>query len=94
MQLFDLIESLDLGDFEYDERRSSERLGKRLLWLVTDTFTGRQKLEYAKDYDEAWPGTLENDRQLMDPRSKYITQYYIRPILRQVPPRTTRRPFL
>ena len=95
MQLFDLIETLDLGDLEYDERRTSERLGKRLLWLVTDTFTGKQKLEYAKDYDEVM-GSIrpqENDRKLMDPRSKYITQYYIRPILRQVPPRNNETSF-
>ena len=92
-QLFDLIESLDLGDLEYDERRTSERIGKRLLWLVTDTF-GKQKLEYAKDYDEVMAKyALENDRQLMDPRSKYITQYYIRPILRQVPPRNNETSF-
>ena len=94
MQLFDLIETLDLGDLEYDERRTSERLGKRLLWLVTDTFTGRQKLEYAKDYDEVMAKyALENDRQLMDPRSKHITKYYIRPILRQVPPRNAETSF-
>ena len=94
MQLFDLIETLDLGDLEYDERRTSERLGKRLLWLVTDTFTGRQRLEYAKDYDEVLQRyALENDRQLMDPRSKYITAFYIRPILRQVPPRNNETSF-
>ena len=41
-----------------------------------------------------WPEyALENDRKLMDPRSKYITQYYIRPILRQVPPRNTETSF-
>ena len=79
LELFDLIESLDLGDLEYDERRCSERLGKRLLWMVTDTFTGKQKLAYALDYDEVMKKyAQENDTKLLDPRSKYITQYYVR----------------
>lgn len=85
-QLFDLIESIDTGDYDYDERRESERVGKRLLWMITDSLTGRQKLMYATDYDDVLRRYAEeNDRDLMDPRSKYITQFYIKPV-RQPPP--------
>ena len=80
-ELFGLIESLEAGEYKYDERRGSERLGKRLLWMITDTTTGVLKLMYAEDYDEVMRKFAEStDPSLMDDRSKYLTRYFIRPV--------------
>ena len=80
-ELFGLIESLEAGEYKYDERRGSERLGKRLLWMITDTMTGVLKLMYAADYDEVMRKFAEStDPSLMDDRSKYLTRYFIRPV--------------
>lgn len=80
-ELFGLIESLEAGEYKYDERRGSERLGKRLLWMITDTMTGVLKLMYAEDYDEVMRKFAEStDPSLMDDRSKYLTRYFIRPV--------------
>ena len=57
---------------------------------VTDTSRGEARVR--EGHDEVMAGTLENTK-VMDPRSKYITQYYIRPILRQVPPRNNETSF-
>ena len=85
-ELFELIESIDLKDYDYSERRASERLGKRLLWMITDTETGKQTLMYAKDYDEVLRKFAEeNDPTLLDDRSKYITRYFIKPVTRPQP---------
>jgi hypothetical protein len=73
--LFQIIEDIDIGDFEYDNSRTSLRQGKRLLWMMTDVDTGKQELIYADDYDEVLKNL--NGRQ-MDPRTKIITQFYIR----------------
>lgn len=82
-ELFDLIEEIDLAGYDYSERRSSERLGTRLLWLITDSLTGKQSLMFASDYDEVLRKYAEeNDLNLMDERSKYITRFYIRPVTR------------
>jgi len=85
-ELFELIESIDLKDYDYSERRASERLGKRLLWMITDSETGKQTLMYAKDYDEVLRKFAEeNDPSLLDDRSKYITRYFIKPVTRPQP---------
>ena len=82
-ELFGLIESIETSEYQYDERRSSERLGKRLLWMITDTLTGSMKLMYAEDYDEVMRKFAEStDPSLMDDRSKYLTRYFIRPVNR------------
>ena len=82
-ELFGLIESLAAGEYRYDERRGSERLGKRLLWMITDTLTGSMKLMYAEDYDTVMRKFAEStDPSLMDDRSKYLTRYFIRPLNR------------
>lgn len=80
-ELFQIIEDLDIGDVQYQDRRKSERIGKRLLWLVTDALSGKDKLVFAEDYDEVLKQyALTNERDSMDERSKYITRYFIRPV--------------
>ena len=57
-------------EFQYDERRSSERLGKRLLWVITDTVTGTMKLMFADDYDSVLKKFAEStDPSLIHERS-------------------------
>ena len=85
-ELFGLIETLGTEDYQYDERRSSERLGKRLLWVITDTVTGTMKLMYADDYDSVLKKFTEStDPSLMDDRTRLLTRYYIRPVTRNFP---------
>lgn len=83
-ELFDIVENIDLGDYQYETRRVSERLGKRLVWLTTDVETGKEELKYATDYDETMRRYAEANKGRMDERSKFITQYFIRPPRRVV----------
>jgi hypothetical protein len=85
-ELFGLIETLGTEDYQYDERRSSERLGKRLLWVITDTVTGTMKLMFAEDYDSVLKKFAEStDPNLLDDRTRLLTRYYIRPVTRNFP---------
>ena len=85
-ELFGLIETLGTEEYQYDERRSSERLGKRLLWVITDTVTGTMKLMFAEDYDSVLKKFTEStDPSLMDDRTRLLTRYYIRPVTRNFP---------
>jgi len=85
-ELFGLIETLGTEEYQYDERRSSERLGKRLLWVITDTVTGTMKLMFAEDYDSVLKKFAEStDPNLLDDRTRLLTRYYIRPVTRNFP---------
>jgi hypothetical protein len=85
-ELFGLIETLGTEEYQYDERRSSERLGKRLLWVITDTVTGSMKLMFAEDYDSVLKKFAEStDPNLLDDRTRLLTRYYIRPVTRNFP---------
>ena len=85
-ELFGLIETLGTEEYQYDERRSSERLGKRLLWVITDTVTGTMKLMFADDYDSVLKKFAEStDPNLLDDRTRLLTRYYIRPVTRNFP---------
>jgi hypothetical protein len=85
-ELFGLIETLGTEEYQYDERRSSERLGKRLLWVITDTVTGIMKLMFADDYDSVLKKFAEStDPNLLDDRTRLLTRYYIRPVTRNFP---------
>ena len=91
-ELFGLIETLGTEDYQYDERRSSERLGKRLLWVITDTVTGTMKLMFAEDYDSVLKKFTEStDPSLMDDRTRLLTRYYIRPVTRNFPAGTAQQ---
>lgn len=93
VDLFGLIETLGTEEFQYDERRSSERIGKRLLWVITDTVTGTMKLMFADDYDSVLKKFAEStDQSLMDDRTRLLTRYYIRPVTRNFPAGGTAQP--
>ena len=93
VDLFGLIETLGTEEFQYDERRSSERIGKRLLWVITDTVTGTMKLMFADDYDSVLKKFAEStDPSLMDDRTRLLTRYYIRPVTRNFPAGGTAQP--
>jgi hypothetical protein len=51
-ELFQIIEDIGNADASYETRRQSERLGKALLWMITDSDTGKQTMMFAEDYDE------------------------------------------
>ena len=52
-ELFQIIEDIiGNADASYEPRRQSERFGKTLLWLITDSDTGKQTMMFAEDYDE------------------------------------------
>ena len=78
-ELFQIIEDIGNADASYEPRRQSERFGKNLLWMITDSDTGKQTMMFAEDYDEVLMRFAEdNDVSLLDERSKYITRFYIR----------------
>ncbi len=78
-ELFQIIEDIGNADASYEPRRQSERFGKNLLWMITDSDTGKQTMMFAEDYDEVLMRFAEdNDISLLDERSKYITRFYIR----------------
>ena len=78
-ELFQIIEDIGNADASYEPRRQSERFGKNLLWMITDSATGKQTMMFAEDYDEVLMRFAEdNDVSLLDERSKYITRFYIR----------------
>ena len=72
-ELFQIIEDIGNADASYEPRRQSERFGKTLLWLITDSNTGKQTMMFAEDYDEVLlKFAQDNDIDLLDERSKYI----------------------
>ena len=72
-ELFQIIEDIGNADASYEPRRQSERFGKTLLWLITDSDTGKQTMMFAEDYDEVLRRFAEdNDINLLDERSKHI----------------------
>ncbi len=72
-ELFQIIEDIGHADASYEPRRQSERFGKTLLWLITDSDTGKQTMMFAEDYDEVLMRFAEdNDINLLDERSKHI----------------------
>ena len=78
-ELFQIIEDIGNADASYEPRRQSERFGKNLLWMITDSDTGKQTMMFAEDYDEVLMRFAEdNDISLLDERSKHITRFYIR----------------
>ena len=78
-ELFQIIEDIGNADASYEPRRQSERFGKNILWMITDSDTGKQTMMFAEDYDEVLMRFAEdNDISLLDERSKYITRFYIR----------------
>jgi hypothetical protein len=78
-ELFQIIEDIGNADDSYEPRRQSERFGNTLLWMITDRDTGKQAMMFAEDYDEVLMRFAEdNDVNLLDERSKHITQFYIR----------------
>ena len=90
-ELFQIIEDIGNADASYEPRRQSERFGKTLLWLITDSDTGKQTMMFAEDYDEVLlKFAQDNDIDLLDERSKYITRFYIRRVGRVAKPS---RPF-
>ena len=90
-ELFQIIEDIGNADASYEPRRQSERFGKTLLWLITDSDTGKQTMMFAEDYDEVLlKFAHDNDIDLLDERSKYITRFYIRRVGRVAKPS---RPF-
>ena len=85
-ELFGLIETLGTEDYQYDERRWGGGVGKRLLWVITDTVTGTMKLMFADDYDSVLKKFAEStDPNLLDDRTRLLTRYYIRPVTRNFP---------
>jgi len=78
-ELFQIIEDIGNADASYEHRRQLERFGKTLLWMITDSDTGKQTMMFAEDYDEVLMRFAEdNDINLLDERSKHITRLYIR----------------
>ena len=72
-ELFQIIEDIGNADASYEPRRQSERFGKTLLWLITDSDTGKQTMMFAEDYDEVLRRFAEdNDINMLDERSKHI----------------------
>ena len=72
-ELFQIIEDIGNADASYEPRRQSERFGKILLWMITDSTTGKQTMLFAEDYDEVLRRFAEdNDISLLDERSKHI----------------------
>ena len=47
-ELFQIIEDIGNADASYEPRRQSERFGKTLLWLITDSDTGKQTMMFAR----------------------------------------------
>ena len=78
-ELFQIIEDIGNADASYEPKRHSEWFGKTLLWMITDSDTGKQTMMFAEDYDEVLRRFAEdNDINLLDERSKHITRFYIR----------------
>ena len=68
-ELFQIIEDIGNADASYEPRRQSERFGKTLLWLITDSDTGKQTMMFAEDYDEVLMRFAEdNDISLLSNR--------------------------
>tara|TARA_R110002072_G_scaffold32423_1_gene98935 strand:+ start:36 stop:641 length:606 start_codon:yes stop_codon:yes gene_type:complete len=49
--LFHVIENIDVKD-GYEPKRSSDRLGTRLVWMTTDSISGKKKLHYHPEYEK------------------------------------------
>jgi len=66
-ELFQIFEDIGNADASYEPRRQSERFGKTLLWMVTDSDTGKQTmmfaedLMFAEDYDEVFMRFAEDN---------------------------------
>ncbi len=72
-ELFQIIEDRGNADAFYEPRRQSERFGKTLLWMITESDTVKQTMMFAEDYDEVLRRIAEDDDiNLLDERSKHI----------------------
>ena len=68
-ELFQIIEDIGNADASYEPRRQSERFGKTLLWLITDSDTGKQTEGLSNEVAAALDSRLIKSRVTLTSRT-------------------------